>query len=243
MSSNSANEPGNSPFFTSAARWRKRSGPGRAALVGSLLMHILIIAAAIGTGAIKRGTEQVTNYKFYSVKIFSPPPQVAGEPTAPAPRPAIIKPKTEEVKTIKAPVKKPDTKTASRQTAPAPKTSKAPVAGRNPKPGSTGGEGLDIDLEGEPFPYPDYLENIIIQLNRYFRWTGAGNLEAHVGFYILRDGSVRAVKVQRGSGNFRFDLAAMSAIEEAGNRKLFGPLPGGFVRDTLPVLFKFIPPS
>jgi TonB family protein len=98
-------------------------------------------------------------------------------------------------------------------------------------------------MDGEEFPYPDYLENLIIQLNRYFRWTGAGNLEAHVGFYVQRDGSVRGLKVQRRSGNINFDLAAVDAVEQASKRNAFGPLPEGFKRENLPVLFKFIPPN
>ena len=49
-------------------------------------------------------------------------------------------------------------------------------------------------MAGDAFPYPEYLENIIRQLNRYFRWTGA-DLTAQVGFEIQRDGSVKAIRV------------------------------------------------
>ncbi|HEY0671901.1 MAG TPA: TonB C-terminal domain-containing protein, partial [Longimicrobiales bacterium] len=87
------------------------------------------------------------------------------------------------------------------------------------------------------------LENIILQLNRYFRWSGAPNLEAKIGFEIMRDGSVRRIRVLQKSGNINFDLEAVSAIEQAGQRGAFGPLPKGWVNDRLPVAFSFLPPG
>lgn len=233
------------PRPANGARARPGRGPGKLALAGSVLLHGVLIGGALVSGHIRAREEPVSNYRFMRVNLYSPPPQVAGEPAAPAPRPAIVKPKAAEVAPKPAAVKKkPEVKTAT----PAPKrtepkTPPAPVAGRNPKAGSPGGEGLNVQMEGDEFPFPEYLENVIIQLNRFFRWTGAGNLEAHVGFYILRDGSVKGLKVQRRSGNINFDLAAMSAVEQAGMRNSFGPLPEGFQRDTLPILFKFIPPN
>lgn len=232
-----------SGFTRSDSRPRARNGPGGVAFAGSVLLHGLLIAGALVSGHIKAKEEPVSPYRFIRVNLYSPPPQVAGEPSAPAPAPAIVKPKVAEVVPKAAAVKKPAVKTAAAKTSTAPKATPVPVAGRNPKAGSPGGEGLNVQMEGDAFPFPEYLENLIIQLNRYFRWTGAGNLEAHVGFYVLRDGSVKGIKLQRRSGNINFDLAALDAIEQAGRRSSFGPLPEGFKRDTLPVLFKFIPPN
>ncbi|HET9740798.1 MAG TPA: TonB C-terminal domain-containing protein [Solirubrobacteraceae bacterium] len=100
-------------------------------------------------------------------------------------------------------------------------------------------------MEGKEFPFPDYLENIILVLNRHFRWSGNPALEGEVAFYIERDGSVgdTSIQVTRKSGDFRFDLEMMSAVEQAGNRRAFGPLPDGWVSDKLWVRFKFLPPS
>ena len=85
----------------------------------------------------------------------------------------------------------------------------------------------------------------IFVLNRHFRWSGNPALEGEVAFYIEREGSVGkgSIQVTRKSGDFRFDLEMMSAVEQAGNRRAFGPLPDGWVSDKLWVRFKFLPPS
>ena len=59
----------------------------------------------------------------------------------------------------------------------------------------------------------------------------------------MRDGSVRRIRVLKKSGNINFDLEAVSAIEQAGKRGAFGPLPPGWVNDRLPVAFSFLPPG
>jgi outer membrane biosynthesis protein TonB len=157
--------------------------------------------------------------------VEAPKPKPAPEPV----KKPEVKPKTAQTKTTTA-------------TPPAARPNKAPVAGRNPKPGSVGGEGLNVQLEGEDFPDPEYLENIIRQLNNYFRWTGAGNLTTEVGFYILRNGSVRGLRTIRKSGTIAFDLAALESVDAAGQRRTFGPLPKSWPRDGLGVSFTFMPP-
>jgi periplasmic protein TonB len=217
-------------------------GPGTGAFVGAVIVHVLPLALFMGN--IFEAAEPLPEYKVYRVDIYSPPPQALGEPEAPPkPAPAIVKPP--ETKTVA--VEKPAPKPAPVVKKPPPKnvtpgTGKSEVAkGRNPDPTSkVGGEGLDVHIAGEEFPYPEYLENIIRQLNRYFRWTGA-DLTAQVGFEIMRDGSVKGIRVQKKSGNINFDLEAISAIEQAGKRGAFGPLPGGWVNDRLPISFRFEP--
>lgn len=216
--------------------------PGPLAVVGSIVLHGALVVGVVFS-ALRAPTETI-EYKVYKVDLYSPPPQQLGEPEAPKPQPAIVRPEPPKETTVEE--KKP---------APAPKpqpkkpvstgTGKSDVAkGRNPEPKSVvGGEGVDVHLEGEDFPYPEYLENIILQLNRYFRWSGAPNLEAKIGFEIMRDGSVRRIRVLQKSGNINFDLEAVSAIEQAGQRGAFGPLPKGWVNDRLPVAFSFLPPG
>jgi outer membrane biosynthesis protein TonB len=221
-------------------RMRTRTRPGSGPIAGSVVLHLLLVAA-VAIGAIGEKADTI-EYKVYRVDLYSPPPQELGEPEPPKPQPAIVRPdppKTSEVKE-NAPAPKPQPKKPVSTG-----TGKSDVAkGRNPDPKSlVGGEGLDVHMEGEEFPYPEYLENIIVQLNRYFRWTGAANLEAKVGFEIMRDGSVRRIRVLQKSGNINFDLEAVSAIEQAGKRGAFGPLPKGWVNDRLPVAFSFLPPG
>ena len=222
------------------ARIQDRTKPGRGAIAGSVILHLLLVVA-VAIGAINK-TSDTIEYKVYRVDLYSPPPQVEGAPEPPKPQPAIVRPdppKTSEVKEDR-PAPKPQPKKPVSTG-----TGKSDVAkGRNPDPKSlVGGEGLDVHMEGEEFPYPEYLENIITQLNRYFRWNGAPNLETKVGFEIMRDGSVRRIRVIQKSGNINFDLEAVSAIEQAGKRGAFGPLPKGWVNDRLPIAFSFLPPG
>jgi periplasmic protein TonB len=223
---------------------RRATKPGRTAVAGSVVMHGLLVGGMLA-GTFIQGESDPIEYKVYKVDLYSPPPQQLGEPEPAKPQPAIVRPETPKEtvakeKTPEAPKPKPQPpKPVSTG------TGKSDVAkGRNPDPKSlVGGEGVDVHMEGEDFPYPEYLNNIILQLNRYFRWDGAPNLEAKVGFEIMRDGSVRRIKVIQKSGNINFDLEAVSAIEQAGKRGAFGPLPQGWVNDRLPVSFSFLPPG
>jgi protein TonB len=117
----------------------------------------------------------------------------------------------------------------------------APKAGG----GATGGRGTDvatIDTPGIEFDYPFYTNNIVRRLIQYFG-NFAGSLKAEVRFVIRRDGSVDAssIRLVTPSGNYSFDQRALSAVESAANAKSFGPLPGGFREDILPVTFWFSP--
>lgn len=224
-----------------ASRTPNRTRPGALAVAGSIVLHgALVVGVAIGS---LRKPAETIEYKVYRVDLYSPPPQALGEPEPPKPQPAIERPEPPKEATVEE--KKPQPKPQPPKKPVASSTGKSDVAkGRNPEPQTpVGGEGLDVHMAGEEFPYPEYLENIITQLNRYFRWSGPGNLEVKVGFEIMRDGSVRNIRVLEKSGNINFDLEAVSAIEQAGQRGAFGPLPKGWVADRLPVAFSFLPPG
>jgi periplasmic protein TonB len=214
-------------------------GPGKSAIAASLILHVGVVALIAARAF--QGPQELPEYRVYKVDIYSPPPQALGEPEAPKAQPAIVKPpEPKQVAVNKpAPVKAPAKKSVATG------TGKSDVAkGRNPDPKSVvGGEGIDVHMAGENFPYPGYLENIIVQLNRYFRWTGAANLDAKVGFEIMRDGSVKNIRVLKKSGNINFDIESISAIENAGKQRAFGPLPKGWVPDRLPIAFSFLPPG
>jgi protein TonB len=95
-------------------------------------------------------------------------------------------------------------------------------------------------VEGEAFPYPEYLRNIVAQV--YRRWqrpSGNQPLRAEVFFLVHRDGSISNLRFVNRSGSFSFDLEAQGAIEAAATS--FGPLPEGFANDVLPVSFFFDP--
>lgn len=117
-----------------------------------------------------------------------------------------------------------------------------PSRGQQPDPSSSGGEDIDVHLRGVQCPSPAYCANIVRQLYRYFRPpTGASNDAVEVFFWINRDGSAAEMRVVRSSGSYRFQLAALEAVEQAGNNRAFGALPRSFQLDRLPVSFYFRP--
>lgn len=173
----------------------------------------------------------------YAVELVAAPapsgaqratPEVAPAPKAPpktAPKPA----------PAKAPSRAPA------KAAPAPRASGrvTPLPGETP---STGSDIANVNLQGKQFPYPEYLRNLVTQI--YRRWNRpAGNaaLEAEVGFVILRDGTVREIKLVSTSRSYSFDLEAQGAIEAAAQVKAFGPLPTGYPADYLQISFLFTP--
>ncbi len=169
----------------------------------------------------------------------APPPKVAPKPAEKAAKAAKAPPKPVE-KVTKAPAKETSAETGkAKGKAGAP----APARGWKPHPdAAVGGSGINVQLEGEEFPYPGYLENIILQISRFFRWNGSPDMRAEAYFVINRDGSVSDIQVTKSSGSFQFDLTVRGAIEAAGQRKAFGALPRGFEGDRLPISFYFQPP-
>jgi protein TonB len=161
------------------------------------------------------------------------PPKPA--PAAPAPKPA-----AQDKPTASAAA---DGKAARPTSASAtPGTKERPSSGRNPVATSVGGDGLNVRIEGERFSDPAYLQNIIRQVNRYFRPPADARTDrAEILFWINRDGSIGDIQVVKASGSFRFRAAAMEAVEQAGLNKAFGPLPKSYTPDRLPVSFEFTP--
>ena len=176
----------------------------------------------------------------YAVSLVAAPiPTGTRQPaveTPPAPAPAPPKAVT---KAAPSPAK-PTVKPTARPTT-APKTA-SPVT---PLPGETPGTGSDIanvKLDGKEFPYPEYLRNLVSQIyRRWARPVGNAALQAEVSFVILRDGTVKDIRVIASSRSYTFDLEAQGAVEEAANAKAFGPLPAGYPADYLQIGFLFTP--
>lgn len=120
----------------------------------------------------------------------------------------------------------------------------APATGRNPVASAAAGEGLNVRINGADFVDRAYLENIIRQVNRHFRPPAdAGGERVEYRFAIERDGRVRTIDFVAGNAGFRFRSAAMEAIEQAGSRGAFGPLPDAYPGERLVVSFYFRPAS
>jgi TonB family protein len=224
---------------------RSAARPPRRFVVASIGLHVFVLAAMYLAG-LRVG--RLPQFEQFRVNLVSPPAQVQGPPepvqtttpVLPQPEPPKPEPKPEPPK----PQPKPE---PPRTQAPKPqpvdrKPDPKPAQGPDPKPVAVGGENINVVQDGREFQYPDYLDGIITQLTRYFRWSGPANLEAEVVFYILRDGSVGGIQVVRGSGNFSFNAQAMAAVEQAGRARAFGPLPDGWQRDRLHISYTFLPP-
>ena len=224
-----------------------RRGPGGRALGVSLLIHGIIVAPVV----LFARPPQAMEFETYRVNLVAAPPvqTLAPEPAppqvapAPEPEPERVVP-TPEVKVEEPPPKKepepekrrPDVEKPP-ETQPETRPSKEPATDAE-----AGGDGLNIDIEGREFPYPDYLSNVIVQVHRYFRWNDETRPRGVVYFEIRADGSVRNIRMVRPSGNRRFDFAVMGAVETAGSRGAFGALPDGYAADILPVNFEVEPP-
>lgn len=181
----------------------------------------------------------------YAVELVAAPAPAPAEKPAPE---TVARPPAEETAPVKPPKndpkpapKPPTPKPADKPAEPNPRTSakEAPLPGEKP---STGSDAVTVSTPGLAFPFPEYLKNIVQEV--YRRWDrpmGNSVLRAEVSFLILRDGTVREIKVSRASGNFGFDLNAQGAIEQAGSAKAFGELPDGYEADVLPVSFYFTP--
>jgi periplasmic protein TonB len=157
----------------------------------------------------------------------------ADEPAPSKPAPKLPKPAPEQPKPV-AP--KPPAPTEPNPPA-TPRTQ--PLPGETP---STGNDAVSVSTPGLQFPFPDYLRNIVQEV--YRRWqrpSGNSALRAEVSFLIMRDGTVREIKLTRASGSFSFDLSAQGAVEAAGTSHAFGQLPDGYPADVLPVSFYFTP--
>jgi periplasmic protein TonB len=255
--SHGSRAPGSPDGPGAASTWgarlrRRRQKPPPTALVTSLLLHVAFVGALWAAGLQLRPEPEFIQYR---VTLVSPPPQEAGEPTPepPAPTTPVVVDEPEPEPPAPQPEPQPEVPkpTPPRPTPPKPaeatpkpvEREPAPTRGRDPRPSTAGGENLRVQQEGEEFPYQDYLDNIVRQLHRMFRWNGPANLEAEVVFYIQRDGTVGGLRLVRRSGNFDFDLAAHEAVDRSGRTGAFGPLPDGWQPDRLWISFTFEPPK
>src|SRR5690606_28215527 len=108
-----------------------------------------------------------------------------------------------------------------------------PSRGDDPDPTSPGGDNLNLQLPGVQCPTPDYCNNIVRQIDRYFRAADMRG-EADVYFVINRDGSIAELRLINSTGGASFRIAVLEAVEQAGRNRAFGPLPDAYQADQLP---------
>jgi len=213
---------------------------GTIAFTTTAAVHVMVGIAVFATPG--RPTPPLPPvYRVELVAAPRPEPQARRAPQAvqrpaeqpsPSPRPAR--------RTTVAPTPPPpEAQPAEREPAPRTTPNAEPLPDEKP---STGADPATIKVEGEAFPYPEYLRNIVAQV--YRRWqrpSGNVALKAEVLFLVHRDGSMSNLQFVTRSGSFAFDLEAQGAIEAAASSNTFGPLPEGYANDVLPVSFFFDP--
>jgi len=101
-----------------------------------------------------------------------------------------------------------------------------------------GENGTALITDSANFPYPWYITQVREAL--WNSWTGkmpsGGSLRCTVRFTITRSGGVKAITVEKSSGNRLFDYAAETSVESAAP---FPGLPDDFYEDRLTVHVEF----
>jgi len=201
---------------------------------------VIVCAAVFGApGRPPRPSPPV--YRVELVAAPRPEPQARRAPETvqrPAERTVPTRQPTRRTTVAKTPPP-PEPTPAEREPAPRTTPKEEPLPDEKP---STGADPATVKVEGQAFPYPEYLRNIVAQV--YRRWQRPGSnvaLRAEVLFLIHRDGSISNLQFVTRSGSFSFDLEAQGAVEAAASARAFGPLPDGYPNDVLPVSFFFDP--
>ena len=209
----------------------------RSAVWGSLGLHVavLVVLLAFSVGSTPPLTAQTYQVRLIAAADLQaplretpapprqaeeenrpPPPQPTDDPIPQTELPSVV----EEVPQVEEPVTEPA------------------------RADEVGEEALNVQTEGARFVDPEYANNIVRQINRYWRPPDSAQpLEAEIRFVIDRSGEVSDVDWLRRSGNSTFDLEARGAIEAAARADAFGPLPEAFPFDQLQVSFYFDPSS
>lgn len=196
-------------------------------LLASAVLHLA--AALVVVLLALRGPTRTPLPPVYQVNLVSAA-TLAAQPRRPEPQPEETveeeaPPEPEEVEKIPDPEREPER--------PAPQPRETPRAG--PPTGETTGPDLPITLEGRPFRFPWYLEQLVRKIERNWR-PSTNTMRATVYFRIARNGRISEIEVSETSGNFLFDQAAQRAVEASAPMP---PLPGEYDGDYLGVYFDF----
>ncbi|MGH7565967.1 MAG: energy transducer TonB [Gemmatimonadota bacterium] len=197
-------------------------------LLASTALHfcVAMIAALLSL----RGPSRNPMPPVYQVSLVSAA-TLAPEPRRPEPRP-------EETVEEEAPPE-PEAKEKIPDPESEPEPAREQPTRETPTPGPEMGRetGLDlpVTLEGRPFEFPWYLEQLVRKIERNWR-PSSNTMRATVYFRIARNGRISDIKIAEESGNFLFDQSARRAVEAGAPMP---PLPGEYDGDYLGVYFQF----
>jgi TonB family protein len=200
----------------------------RRSLLASVALHLA--AAVIVTVLSWRGASRDAMPPVYQVSLVSAatlaPAERRPEPTPEETVEEETPPEPEAKEKIPDPESEPER--------PAAQPSRVP-AEPGPDMGRETGLDLPVTLEGRPFEFPWYLEQLVGKIQRNWRPT-SNTLSTTVHFRIERSGRIRDIDIAEESGNFLFDQAARRAVEASAPMP---PLPDEYDGDYLGVYFQF----
>ena len=209
---------------------RRHARPSGRHALGSVLVHALAIGGGLVAVSLRPELPDFVSYQIELVALPDAQPTeivVEAPPSPPEPEPD-PEPEPEPEPPPPEPVR----------TEPPPRpSSSTPAPTRTPE--SAGA--VNVRIEGLRRDYPVYYNNIIVQIQRCFRWSGGGAHSTEIYFVVEADGSVSGSRFVTQSGNPAFDYEALGAIECAGQAGRFGTLPDDLPYDRLPIRFTFRP--
>jgi TonB family protein len=200
----------------------------RRSLLASAALHLA--AAAVVTVLSWRGATRDTLPPVYQVSLVSAATLAPAE-RRPEPTPE----ETVEEETPPEPEAKekiPDPESEPERPVSQPSRERATPG---PDMGRDTGLDLPVTLEGRPFRFPWYLEQLVSKIERNWRPT-SNTMSATVYFRIARNGRISDIDIAEESGNFLFDQSARRAVEASAPMP---PLPDEYDGDYLGVYFQF----
>lgn len=201
--------------------------PTRRSFLVSAVLHVLAAMVIVLLGVVGPHPREMP--PVYQVNLVSAS-EVAPRPT---------EPRKEESEPLEVPEPEPEEEAIpDPEEEPTPETAEPreeEPEREGPERDTETGPDLPLTLEGKPFPFPWYLEELVRKVERGWRPT-SNTLSATVHFRITDDGRVVDTEVSESSGNFLFDRAALRAVQGA---VPMPPLPDGYTGDFLGVYFVF----
>jgi len=172
------------------ARPSRRPPPG--ALLASTILHLVFgILLVIGSATMRPRTLPAQTYR---VRLVAASDESAPERLKPQPaQPAEEENRPPPPQPTEQPIPQTELPTVVEEIPPPVEETREPA-----RSSEEGEEAINVQLEGAAFVDPAYLQNIIRQVNRYWRPPAGGrHLRAEVVFVIEQDGSVEEIEMLR----------------------------------------------
>lgn len=237
--------------------WNRNSRrPGRRPLAASILLHVGFVLVGWWAHEVAHEPIEYIAYEMQMVSLadleeleeVAPQTEDVVVETPDDPEPPDLEPDPEPEPTLPDP--EPDPEPEPSEPEPAEPEPTPEPDEPEPEPTPTPEEpqedvsavDMAVRMEGLQRDFPAYYRMIQTEILRCFRPpAGVDRATAVLRFVIQQDGTVpgASIRLHERSGNSRFDIAAVGAVECAGGR--FGPLPDELPYDELPVQFTFSP--